>query len=52
MQNKSTDQLIGLGILALVVIFILYEIWPYLIGFLAVVGAAQIYRVWRNRYGS
>jgi len=31
MQNKSTNQLIGLGILALVVIFILYEIWPYLV---------------------
>ena len=52
MQNKSTNQLIGMGILALVVIFILYEIWPYLVGFLAVVGAAQIYRVWRNHYGS
>lgn len=51
MQNKSTNQLIGFGILALVVIFILYEIWPYLVGFLAVVGAAQIYRVWRNHYG-
>jgi hypothetical protein len=34
MQNKSTNQLIGLGILALVVIFILYEIWPYLVGFI------------------
>ena len=52
MQNKSTNQLIGLGILALVVIFILYEIWPYLVGFLAVVCAAQIYRVWRKHYGS
>jgi len=51
MQNKSTNQLIGLGILALVVIFILYEIWPYLVGFLAVVGAAQVCRVWRNHYG-
>ena len=52
MQNKSTNQLIGLGILALVAIFILYEIWPYLIGFLAVVGAVQIYHVWRKHYGS
>jgi hypothetical protein len=52
MQNKSTNQLIGMGILALVVIFILYEIWPYLVGFLAVVGTAQIYRVWRKHYGS
>ena len=52
MQNKSTNQLIGLCILALVVIFILYEIWSYLVGFLAVVGATQIYWVWRNHYGS
>ena len=51
MQNKSTNQLIGIGILTLFVIVILYEIWPYLIGFLTVVGAAQVYRVWRNHYG-
>ena len=49
MQNSN--RMIGLGLLALVVIFILYEIWPYLVGFLAVVGAAQVYRVWRNHYG-
>jgi len=51
MQNKSTNQLIGLGILTLFVLAILYEIWPYLVGFLAVVGGAQVYRVWRNHYG-
>ncbi len=51
MPQKSTNQLIGLGVLALVGLFILYEIWPYVVGFLAVVGAAQIYRVWRNHYG-
>jgi len=49
MQNSN--RMIGLGILTLVVIFILYEIWPYLVGFLAVVGAAQVYRFWRERYG-
>ena len=51
MQKNSTNQLIGLGILALTVIAILYYIWPYLVGFLAVVGGAQVYLVWRNRYG-
>jgi len=51
MQNKSTNQLIGLGILTLFVLALLYEIWPYLVGFLAVVGGAQVYRVWRNHSG-
>ena len=49
MQNSN--RTIGLGILALLVIVILYYIWPYLVGFLAVVGAAQVYRVWKNHYG-
>lgn len=49
MQN--TNRTIGLGILALLAIVILYYIWPYLVGFLAVVGAAQVYRVWKNHYG-
>ena len=49
MQNSN--RLIGLGILALVGSFILYEIWPYLVGFLAVVGAAQVYRLWRDHHG-
>ena len=30
---------------------LVYELWPYITGFLAVVGAAQVYRVWRNRFG-
>ena len=50
MQNSN--RLLGLGVLALVVLYILYLIWPYLIGFLAVVGAVQIYQVWRRRAGS
>ena len=41
----------GLGILALVALFVLYYIWPYLVGFLAIVGAVQIYHVWRKHYG-
>ena len=49
MQNSNRN--LGLGLLALVVLVILYYIWPYLVGFLAVVGAAQVYRVWRKYYG-
>ena len=49
-MNQS-NRTIGLGLLALAVIAILYYIWPYLVGFLAVVGGAQVYLVWRNRYG-
>jgi len=47
----NSNQTIGLGILALVVLVILYYAWPYLIGFLAVVGAVQLLHVWRNRVG-
>ena len=49
MQN--THRMIGLGILALIGLVLLYLLWPYLIGFLAVVGAAQVYHVWRRRFG-
>ena len=49
MQNSN--RAIGLGMLALAAIVVLYYIWPYLVGFLAVVGAAQVYRVWHNHRG-
>jgi hypothetical protein len=49
MQNKN--RMIGLGILALVLLVLLYYIWPYLVGFLAIVGAGQVYRVWRDHFG-
>jgi len=49
MQNSNRN--LGLGLLALVILVILYYIWPYLVGFLAVVGAAQVYRVWRDHFG-
>ena len=48
---ENSNRLIGLGIIAIIVIAVLYYIWPYLVGFLAVVGGAQVYRVWRNHYG-
>ena len=44
----NSNRLLGLGFLALVLLCLLYLIWPYLIGFLAVVGAVQIYQVWRR----
>jgi len=46
-----SNRTIGLGIVSLAVIVIVYLIWPYVVGFLAVVGAAQVYRVCRNRLG-
>ena len=49
MQNS--DRAIGWGILVLIAIVVLYYIWAYVVGFLAVVGAVQMYHVWRNRLG-
>jgi uncharacterized membrane protein HdeD (DUF308 family) len=43
------EQIIGLGLMALAAIVVVLLIWPYLVGFLAVVGAVQIYHVWRKR---
>ncbi len=45
-----THRTIGLGLLVLVGLVLLYYVWDYLIGFLAVIGAAQVYRVWRIHY--
>ena len=46
---QTIERIIGLGILTLVILIILYLIWPYVVGFLAIVGAGQIYRVCRQR---
>ena len=37
------------GVAALVAIVIIYLIWPYLIGLLALVGAIHLIQLWRNR---
>jgi hypothetical protein len=42
------EQSIALGLLALAAILVVWLIWPYLVGFLAIVGAVQVYRVWRK----
>jgi len=39
------------GAIALGAVVLLYLIWPYLVGFLAVVGAVHLYRVWRQHAG-
>jgi len=49
MQNSN--RTIGLGVLAFVALVVLYYLWNYLIAFLAVVGAVQVYHVCRNRLG-
>jgi len=49
MQNPN--RALGLGCLVLAALVVLYYLWPYLVAFLAVVGAAQIYRVWRKHSG-
>ena len=46
-----SNRAIGLGVLTLIGLVLLYYIWPYLVGFLAIVGAAQVYRVWHDRFG-
>jgi len=46
MQNQDR---IGRGVIALVVLVLLYYVWPYLVGGLALIGAVQLYHVWRKR---
>jgi Flp pilus assembly protein TadB len=46
----NPNRALGLGFLALAILIVLYYIWPYLVAFLAVVGAAQLYRVWRDHF--
>jgi hypothetical protein len=36
------------GLLALIVLVVLYLIWPYVVGFLACVGAYTLYQCWRG----
>jgi hypothetical protein len=42
------EQIIGLALMALAAIVVVFLIWPYLVGFLAIVGAVQLYHVWHN----
>ena len=47
MQNQDR---IGQGVLVLIVLALVYWLWPYIEGGLALVGAVQIYYVWRKRF--
>jgi hypothetical protein len=42
------EQIIGLGLMVLAAIVVVLLTWQYIVGFLAVVGAVQIYHVWRR----
>jgi len=39
----------GQGVIALVLLVLLYYVWPYVVGGLALIGAVQLYHVWRKR---
>jgi hypothetical protein len=36
-----------LGIIVLILVVVLYFLWAYIVGFLAIVGACQVWRVYR-----
>ena len=40
---------IGLVILALLAVCLVWNIWTFIVGALALIGAARVYWVWRNR---
>ena len=48
---QSPERVYGYGIGGLILLVVLYWVWPYLVGFLAVVGGFQIYRVWKQHGG-
>jgi len=49
MQNNH--QSLGRGVIVLIALILLYYLWPYLIGGLAVIGGVQLYLVWRHHNG-
>ena len=48
----NPEQYILYGVAALVAIVLVYLIWPYLIGFLAIVGAAHLIQLWRKHHSN
>jgi hypothetical protein len=48
MEEKHLNKHIKLGIISLLLIGVLWFIWPFVVGFLAIVGAVRIYRLWQN----
>ena len=47
MENMALS--IGLVILALLAVSLVWSTWPFIVGALALIGAARVYWVWRNR---
>ena len=47
MQNLLL--IIGLIVLSLMTISMIWSVWPYVVTLLALIGAAQVYWVWRKR---
>ena len=47
MQNLLL--IIGLIVLSLMTISMIWSVWPYVVTLLALIGAAQVYCVWRKR---
>ena len=47
----NLPYIISLMILAVVVIGLIWNVWPWVIGILAMIGLARVHWVWRNRYG-
>lgn len=45
MQNQNYALSLG----AVVLLVLLYYAWPYFVGVLALVGALQLFRIWRQR---
>lgn len=42
------EQLLPYSLGLMILLVVGYLIWPYLVAFLAIVGAFQIYHVWRR----
>ena len=48
---ENLPYIISLIILAVVVIGLIWNLWPCVIGILALIGLAQVFWVWRNWNG-
>ena len=50
-RNNMEDLALSIAliILALLAIGLVWNIWPFIVGALALIGAARVYWVWRNR---
>jgi predicted branched-subunit amino acid permease len=49
MKDKDTFRLIAQGIGALILVWILYQVWPLIVGVLAICGGHYLLQQWRDR---